>query len=581
MEYGFPKELYSTQKKFIEDAVSVIKSNKIGIFSSPTGTGKTLSLLCTAITFLKKNNEDDLFTILNNINVTEIYYCSRTHTQLSQVLNELKTNRVAYKSIILGSRKVYCINENVKKISNIDLMNETCRNLIKDDNCDYYGNQFYSEEILDIEDLKKSCFTHKSCPYYYTKNKAGDCKIVFLSYNLLFTREGRKSMDIDLTNKIIIVDEAHNIYDTVIKLNSAELSFFEIKTILGFKNISNDLKLILNRIIEYSSNISNDKSIKVVDFLKESKLSNFNMFEVEEYILGEKLAQKNDFLPIFELSKLLKLLTFSDNNGIIIINRQKIKFTPLNPKIYFEDLKKCKSLIFAGGTMEPISQIKEIFPDLKYFNYPSVNTNFLPIIISETSTKKLINLNYMERNNIIDDIVSTLIALSNPVVGGGVVVFVPSNQILSLIKKSCKIDNFRRRIYYEDEHTFEDYKKDPQILMAVMNGKLSEGINFSDDLCRLLIIVGVPYPSKSIEIDERCKYNKDYGTITAMKSVNQALGRAIRHKLDYSAMVLLDSRYVHLKDKLSPWISDKIRATSFVNGLIEINKFLKNQNKVL
>ena len=73
MEYGFNKELYKIQKDFIKDAKKVIENNQIGVFSSPTGTGKTMSLLCTAINFMKKGN-DDLYFLLNSIVKTKIYY---------------------------------------------------------------------------------------------------------------------------------------------------------------------------------------------------------------------------------------------------------------------------------------------------------------------------------------------------------------------------------------------------------------------------------------------------------------------------------------------------------------------------
>ena len=33
------------------------------------------------------------------------------------------------------------------------------------------------------------------------------------------------------------------------------------------------------------------------------------------------------------------------------------------------------------------------------------------------------------------------------------------------------------------------------MIVSVMGGKLSEGINFSDELVRSLIVIGLPYPN--------------------------------------------------------------------------------------
>ena len=49
-------------------------------------------------------------------------------------------------------------------------------------------------------------------------------------------------------------------------------------------------------------------------------------------------------------------------------------------------------------------------------------------------------------------------------------------------------------------------------MLAVVGAKLSEGINFSDHLCRCVIIVSIPYPSLgSPELKERIAYVKSLG----------------------------------------------------------------------
>lgn len=50
------------------------------------------------------------------------------------------------------------------------------------------------------------------------------------------------------------------------------------------------------------------------------------------------------------------------------------------------------------------------------------------------------------------------------------------------------------------------------ILLAVVGGKISEGINFSDGMGRCIVMVGLPYPSPSdVELIERVKYIESLG----------------------------------------------------------------------
>lgn len=82
----------------------------------------------------------------------------------------------------------------------------------------------------------------------------------------------------------------------------------------------------------------------------------------------------------------------------------------------------------------------------------------------------------------------------------------------------------------------------------------SEGLDFSNDKARLVITVGIPYPNfKDEQVVEKQKYNdkavksgllsgRQWYEIQAFRALNQALGRCIRHRHDWGALLVIDER---------------------------------------
>lgn len=134
------------------------------------------------------------------------------------------------------------------------------------------------------------------------------------------------------------------------------------------------------------------------------------------------------------------------------------------------------------------------------------------------------------------------------------------------------------------------------LLLSVVGGKMSEGINFSDRLGRCVMVIGLPYPNiASADWKAKIEYiettsvtnltgqgmSKEQATARAkqtardfyenacMRAVNQSIGRAIRHQGDYAAIVLVDRRYGtdRIRSKLPGWIRGGLVGDSHEKGL--------------
>ena len=133
--------------------------------------------------------------------------------------------------------------------------------------------------------------------------------------------------------------------------------------------------------------------------------------------------------------------------------------------------------------------------------------------------------------------------------------------------------------------------------MGVVGGRLSEGINFTDELGRCVMVVGMPYPNiKDPLLQEKFKYLQnaqsdktlpqlqpaELAEIMCMKAVNQSIGRSIRHRNDRSIILLIDERYKRLpiQAKLPFWIAETLTThEKFHSAFKDISRFYRPANK--
>ncbi|XP_053423578.1 ATP-dependent DNA helicase DDX11 isoform X3 [Nycticebus coucang] len=343
--------------------------------------------------------------------------------------------------------------------------------------------------------------------------------------------------------------------------------------------------------------------------------------------------------PLMHIEGFLTALTTANQDGRVILNHQGIlsqsslKFLLLNPAVHFAQVvKECRAVVIAGGTLQPVSDFREQLlacagveaERVVEFSCGHVipPDNILPIVISTGISNQPLDFKYQHRElpQMMDEAGRILFCLCN-VIPGGVVCFFPSyeyqRQVHAYWEKSgvlCRLAS-RKKIFQEPKSTNQveqvltDYSKcikncgqvrgkmvTGALLLSVVGGKMSEGINFSDNLGRCVVMVGMPYPNiRSPELQEKMAYldqtlpripgkgppGKALAENLCMRAVNQSIGRAIRHQRDFASIVFLDQRYAQppVLAKMPGWIRERVKTkATFGSAIAMLQKFHREKS---
>lgn len=257
---NFPFEPYQVQRDYMSRVIECLQNSTNGVLESPTGTGKTLSLLCSSLAWVLHKKAQVQANMRTNITdlkefemvqrkklggdggsgmeelldklhdgcgpegakwgVPKIVYASRTHSQLTQVMQEMKNTSYSFmKGVILGSRDQLCIHPEVSKEEGNSTKTNLCKAKVQSRTCSFYSRvesckerpEVVSNVIMDIEDLVKVGTKVRACPFFLSKELIESADILFMPYNYLLDPKARKANNLEISNTIIILDEAHNV----------------------------------------------------------------------------------------------------------------------------------------------------------------------------------------------------------------------------------------------------------------------------------------------------------------------------------------------------------------------------------
>lgn len=213
----------------MEHVMDALLRKENALLESPTGTGKTLCLLCATLAWQRQQSRlllqaaeldlgisgsttaggrsgsgNDAMNTQDEpqapAGVPTIIYASRTHSQLSQVIRELRNTRYRPIHTVLGSREHMCVHPKVKKATSCAAdINHGCNRLGQDRRCRYRNNlegyvappnedaggaRSDIQPVRDMEELIDMGKNDKVCPFYYTRQLAEKAELILVPYNV-------------------------------------------------------------------------------------------------------------------------------------------------------------------------------------------------------------------------------------------------------------------------------------------------------------------------------------------------------------------------------------------------------------
>lgn len=281
----------------------------------------------------------------------QVLYCSRTHSQLAQFVEEIRKTAFADARVTtLGARAQLCVNDSVRRLGHPSLVNDKCADLIRSKakaapapaeggggrkragagpaggcGCSFYRPDrrtlFRDASFAaprDIEDLTALGREATCCPYFGVRASLPWAEIVAMPYSVLLHRGTREALGVPLEGAVVVLDEAHNIIDAVNSAHAARASLRHVsaaveqleaywgvyRTRLGPKNAMRvrQLLALLQAIaaalhtgpppVGGGAGDATPRLLDVSEFLVLAGVDHFNIYDLLHFASASNLANK-------------------------------------------------------------------------------------------------------------------------------------------------------------------------------------------------------------------------------------------------------------------------------------------------
>jgi DNA excision repair protein ERCC-2 len=628
-------EIRPLQKQMIETISENMSEGSQIIIQAANGVGKTISLLSATLPIAKEKKKT-------------IVYCCRTHQQMSRVVEELKLikqlNQIS--GLALRGRRELCLHHIIKKFS-VDAANaaDICRFLKKEGKCKYFTNlanksksdsadKIIQNKVLDSKELIEIGQNLEVCPFEISVRSLPKVDVVATSYQYVFNPFIRKilltKLEKELSNLIVIIDEAHNLPSTAVDISSSSLSNYSIDTALSeaMKHREGEVYDFLE---SFSATLMNE--IKNMDKNQEIRIDSSDFLLTVErranMTIDKELIQSLNHLGDLVKNQQIKqnkaplsyASAVANHLSVLVETKEKVEFAhfltksesktgnpiprlvtlSLDPRTMTEEIfSKAYSTVSASGTLDPIESYmsliglnsNKVVPLL--LPSPYKNENHVTLVIDKLSSKleDRTPTTYASMVSIIEAVVD-----STPKNTG---IFCASYVVMESLLDSDLEKKLSKPLFtthkgmssLETDDLINAFKKESKreggVLLSVLGGRSSEGSDYPGSQMQSVIVVGIPYARPTPTVNASIEYlesqfptkGREFGyNIPALTRASQAAGRPIRSLEDYAVIVLLDYRFArhYYKKHLPNWLKENFHVVQPVKEKISerLKKFFE------
>ncbi|MBN1350074.1 DEAD/DEAH box helicase [candidate division KSB1 bacterium] len=569
---GFPyPEMRKYQDDIIKDVEFCLSRQSDLLISAPTGIGKTAAVIFPALKYAYANK------------LRLFYITSKTTQQIiaQQTLEKLCNPMIDLRGIILQAREKICLNDQV---------------VCHEDFCPYavdYGEKVMDDALFDTllakgiilpADVQKIAREKVICPFELALDLSLQVDVIVCDYNYVFDPGSylrRFFFEKPFDDLILIIDEAHNLYQRGRDYYSPELNRDDVQSLMYFcelqrnplfhkaKKILSDIDQLFRELEQQSgeNKPQGAKSLVELELKRFSKIKDRLDGFMLEYLIYKKanaLVNPND--PVDEFFYTFRLfenvLALQGEEFSTILDRSqdatRLKILCKDPANQLQKrLDGFYAVIAMSATLEPLAFYRDVlgFPaDANHQSYPSPFPPGNQKIIVDPS----VSTRFRDRPRsyeYIADAISSILTLKP----GNYFAFFPSFDYLQKVQEvlyAMDSNVIAQERYMNDKarlQVLELLRDTTQntLVLAVQGGIFAEGVDYSGEMLLGAFVIGPALPAFTFEQELLKSYYQEtrgmgfeYAYLCpGMNRVIQSVGRVIRSESDVGVILLIGQRF--------------------------------------